>query len=55
MKTNQDAVSKLHDHELYLYFYDDFLTEERTDRECVFIFQNCERKSEGKKLVYQFS
>ena len=50
MKTNQAAVSKLHDHELYLYFYDDFLTEERTDQECAFIIKNCELKI-GDKLL----
>lgn len=37
MKTNIDQVNDLHNIDLYLYFYQDFIVEERTKRECQFI------------------
>lgn len=50
MKTNQDQVSKLHAHELYLHFYDDFLTADRTNLECDFTLEKC-RLEKGDRLL----
>jgi len=50
MKTNNSAVNKLHSSSLYLYFYEDFLTQERTDRECQFIFDKCHLQKNDKLL-----
>ena len=50
MKTNLTAVSRLHEHKLYLHFYNDFLSEERTNKECQFIFEKCQLQK-GNKLL----
>ncbi len=41
MKTNVNEINELHRSELYLYFYEDFIQEERTERECNFITDKC--------------
>jgi len=41
MKTNLDQVNDLHNIDLYLYFYEDFIDEGRTKRECQFIIREC--------------
>jgi len=50
MKTNPSAINKLHESKLYLHFYEDFLNQERTDRECQFIFEKCSLQK-NKKLL----
>lgn len=41
MKTNINQINEVHRSELYLYFYEDFIQEERTERECTFIIDKC--------------
>jgi len=41
MSTNQSDIKNVHNSDLYLYFYEDSLSEERTVKECDFIEQEC--------------
>lgn len=41
MKTNVQEVNALHAIDLYLYFYQDFIDENRTKKECDFIVKTC--------------
>ncbi len=50
MKTNLKEVNELHNMDLYLYFYEDFIDEQRTSKECEFIIQECGLKPEMKIL-----
>lgn len=45
MSTSKKAINDLHTSELYLHFYGDFLTEERTSHECDYLMQHCRLKS----------
>jgi len=40
----------LHESKLYLHFYDDFLSEERTNNECQFIFEKCKLQKKDRIL-----
>ena len=50
MKTNLDEINELHNIELYLYFYEDFIDDERTKKECEFIIKECGIEPENKIL-----
>ena len=50
MSTKIEELEELFRSELYLYFHEDFLSEERTKRECEFIEQICETKN-GEKIL----
>jgi len=41
MKTNLEEINQLHNIDLYLHFYEDFIDEERTGKECEFIIKAC--------------
>lgn len=42
MSTSKKQINDLHHHELYLYFYHDFLSPVRTEKECDYIARYCE-------------
>ncbi len=50
MKTDHEAINKLHEAKLYLHFYDDLLSEERTNKECQFIFEKCKLQKRDRVL-----
>ena len=50
MKTNLQEINALHDSELYLYFYEDFIDADKTIKECEFINKACELKPGSKVL-----
>ncbi len=41
MSTDKNQIAAVHQRDLYLYFYEDFLKPERTQRECSYIINHC--------------
>jgi 2-polyprenyl-3-methyl-5-hydroxy-6-metoxy-1,4-benzoquinol methylase len=50
MKTNISEINKLHDIDLYLYFYEEFAGDERTSKECEFIIRASNLEPQSKIL-----
>ncbi|MEM7102887.1 MAG: methyltransferase domain-containing protein [Bacteroidota bacterium] len=47
MKVNHDDIKKVHSTDVYLYFYEDFIDNERTKIECNFILHECGLKADA--------
>ncbi|MEO0341546.1 MAG: class I SAM-dependent methyltransferase [Bacteroidota bacterium] len=50
MKTNRNEIIDLHNTDLYLYFYEDFIDTARTTKECKLIIEECELEPNAKIL-----
>lgn len=50
MSTSKRAINNVHRSELYLYFYEDSLRPEKTERECNYIEEHCQLSGQGKIL-----
>lgn len=50
MKTDLKQINELHKSDLYLYFYEDFIDEKRTAKECEFIIEKCKLRG-GDKIL----